>query len=294
MYEQFFKFKIAPFGITPNTQFFCELKSHADALNTLLYCINNGEGFVKVIGEVGTGKTLLCRKLLSTLPENIISAYIPNPMLTSEELRKAIASELGIYHDESDQHTLLAKINQQLIDYHKENKRTVLIIDEAQSLSDECLENIRLLTNLETEDSKLIQVILFAQPELDVRLNQVHLRQLKQRIIFSCYLPTLSRNDLDDYLNHRLIIAGSTKSSLFTNSAKSLLYRASGGIPRLVNILSHKALMIAYSKGQDQIDRSSVMLAVQDTLGLNLYSRFRLLLLGLSFTTILLCVLLYL
>src|SRR5579871_3886345 len=121
MYEQFYQFKSAPFAITPNTKFFCELKSHADALTTLLYCINNGEGFVKVIGEVGTGKTLLCRKLLDCLPSNVISAYIPNPDLTPKELRKAIACELGIEH-QGDQHTLLEKINNKLINFHQENK----------------------------------------------------------------------------------------------------------------------------------------------------------------------------
>jgi len=276
MYEQFFQFKSPPFAITPNTKFFCELKSHADALNTLLYCINNGEGFVKVIGEVGTGKTLLCRKLLDSLGENVISAYIPNPNLTPQELRKAIASELGIKHRQSDNHALLEKINNQLIAFHQDNKRIVLIVDEAQSLSDENLENIRLLTNLETEDSKLLQVILFGQPELDTRLNQEHLRQLKQRIVFSCYLPVLSRDELEDYLLHRLIIAGHTKGNLFTKSAKALLYRASKGVPRLVNILSHKALLISYGKGQEQIDRKAVAIAVHDTLGFTLAAHHRL------------------
>lgn len=275
MYEQFFQFKASPFAITPNTKFFCELKSHADALNTLLYCINSGEGFVKVIGEVGTGKTLLCRKLLDCLDSHIVSAYIPNPDLTPQELRKAIARELGISHEQDDQYELLEKINNKLMCLHKENKRIVLIIDEAQALSDANLETIRLLTNLETEDSKLLQVILFGQPELDTRLNQVHLRQLKQRIVFSCVLPTLSREDLEAYLMHRLVIAGHTKGNLFTDSAKALLYKASGGIPRLVNILSHKALLISYGRGQDQIDKEAVSLAAHDTLGLRTIDRSR-------------------
>lgn len=295
MYEHFFQFKSAPFAITPNTHFFCELKSHTDALNTLIYCINNGEGFVKVIGEVGTGKTLLCRKLLDCLGQNIVSAYIPNPDLTPQELRKAIAQELGVVHNQDDQYELFEKINNQLISYHKENKRIVLVIDEAQALSDANLETIRLLTNLETEDSKLLQVVLFGQPELDTRLNQTHLRQLKQRIIFSCYLPTLSRDDLEEYLMHRLVIAGHTKGNLFTKSAKALLYRASGGIPRLVNILSHKALLIAYGRGQDQIDRDAVSLAAHDTLGLNVAERYRIVpvMIGLVFTMLLVLLLLY-
>lgn len=277
MYERFFQFNASPFAITPNTKFFCELKSHTEALSTLLYCINSGEGFVKVIGEVGTGKTLLCRKLLDSLPPNIVSAYLPNPDLTPQELRKAIARELGVAHEETDQYELLEQINNQLISYHKENRRIVLLIDEAQALSDANLETIRLLTNLETEDSKLLQVILFGQPELDARLNQTHLRQLKQRIVFSCYLPVLSRHDLEEYLMHRLVMAGHTKGNLFTKSAKSLLYRASGGIPRLVNILSHKALLISYGRGQDYIDWKAVSLAAHDTLGCNFIERYRLL-----------------
>ncbi len=266
MYQAFFQLQTLPFSLTPNPAFFCELKGHREAFSTLLFCVQSGEGFIKIIGEVGSGKTLLCRKLLSHLDDSYLTAYIPNPDLSPVELRKAFAREIGLDPTQShDQHELLTAIYSHLIELHARGKKVVLLIDEAQALSDESLETLRLLTNLETENSKLLQVILFGQPELDARINKQHLRQLKQRISFSYLLPLMNRSDLDIYINHRLSVAGHTHGNLFTKKAKKILYRASQGTPRLVNILSHKALLAAYGRGIPQIDYKSMRLAIHDT-----------------------------
>ena len=161
MYLDHFKFKEAPFGLTPNTEFFCQLKGYHEALNVLLYSLRSGEGFTKIVGEVGTGKTLLCRKLLDNFADEFVTAYIPNPDLNPIELRKALASELGIPSVQlQDQHELITLINNQLLEFHRVNRRVILLIDEAQAIPSESLEALRLLTNLETEKHKLLQVVL--------------------------------------------------------------------------------------------------------------------------------------
>jgi MSHA biogenesis protein MshM len=266
MYLDHFKMKELPFTITPNTDFFCLLKGHQEALNTLLFSLRSGEGFIKIIGEVGSGKTLLCRKVLESLTPEYLTAYIPNPDLNPIELRKALARELGIDTSEmQDQHELFGLINQRLLSLHAEGKHVVLLIDEAQALPTESLETLRLFTNLETKTRKLIQVVLFAQPELDTILQQSSFRQLKQRISFSYYLPLMNRDDLDNYLFHRLAKAGCTLGSLFSRKSRDLLFKASLGVPRLVNILCHKALMAAYGKGDTQVDRDCMRLAIKDS-----------------------------
>ncbi|MBA3661731.1 MAG: AAA family ATPase [Gammaproteobacteria bacterium] len=266
MYQEFFQLQAMPFNLTPNPNFFCQLKGHQDALETLLFCIQSGEGFIKIVGEVGAGKTLLCRKLLESLDSNYVTAYIPNPDLTPLELRKAFARELSLDPNAwQGQHELLTAINQHLIELFANNKKVVLLVDEAQALSDESLETIRLLTNLETENAKLLQVVLFGQPELDERLNLSRFRQLKQRITFAYTLPLMNKKDLDVYLHHRLAVAGFTHGHLFTKRARALLYRASRGIPRLVNILSHKSLLVAYGRGDKRINHKTVQVAIVDT-----------------------------
>src|SRR3990167_2458014 len=236
MYQEFFQLRALPFSLTSSVHFFCQLKGHQDALDMLQFCIQSNEGFIKVIGEVGSGKTLLCRKLLDYLDhDHYMTAYIPNPDLCPIELRKAVARELGLDPTQwHDQHELLTSIYQRLIALYASEKKVVLLIDEAQALSDESLETVRLLTNLETENAKLLQVVLFGQPELDQRLNQSNMRQLKQRISFSYTLPLMNRDDLDTYLSHRLAIAGYTHGHLFTKKARNLLFRSSNGIPRIV------------------------------------------------------------
>jgi len=266
MYLEHFKLTDLPFGLTPDVDFFCNLKGHEEALNVILYSLNTGEGFIKITGEVGSGKTLLCRKILKTLDsEQYHQAYIPNPGLTPIELRKALAYELGMDLSKlQDQHEILLKINDKLLEINKSGKQVVLLIDEAQALSFETLEAIRLLTNLETEKHKLLQVILFGQPELDEMLSKRNLRQLKQRITFSYSLPLMTREELDSYLFHRLAVVGCNTSSLFSKRAKDLVYKSSNGIPRLVNILCHKAMLAAYGKGMNRITPKVMNIATSD------------------------------
>ena len=255
-----------PFALTPNLQFFCNLPGHQAALNVLLFSLESGEGFIKIIGEVGSGKTLLCRKLLDTLGDNFVTAYIPNPDLDSQSLRKSLARELGIeFQSDIDQSVLLQLISEKLLSLRAENKQVVLIVDEAQSLPDESLEALRLLTNLETESEKLLQIVLFGQTELDMRLSQHRFRQLRQRFTFSHKLLPLAREEMTSYLSHRLVIAGYTKGSLFDSCANELLFKATNGLPRVINILCHKAMLIAYGRGEKRVNRDSVNIAIKDS-----------------------------
>lgn len=267
MYLEHFNFKDVPFSLTPNTKFYCHLPSHQEALNTILLSLCTKEGFIKIIGEVGSGKTLLCRKLLNTLDEEaFVTAYIPHPDLTPSGLRKALASELGIeVPAHTDQHGLITLITKQLLKLSSENKNVVLIIDEAQTIPRDTLEAIRLLTNIETESTKLLQIVLFGQPELDERLNKTNLRQLRQRISFSYHLTPIARRDLNAYLCHRLSVAGYTYGTLFSKPACDKLFKASKGIPRLINILCHKALMVSYGEGKQSVGSHAMRDAIKDT-----------------------------
>jgi MSHA biogenesis protein MshM len=266
MYLEYFKLNKLPFALTPNVDFYCQLNGHQQAYTTLIFSLRSGEGFIKIVGEVGSGKTLLCRKLLESLDDDFLTAYIPNPTLSPAELRMAFAREIGLMPNQlSDQHELLMLINNQLVNLNGMGKKVVLIIDEAQALSIEGLEALRLLTNLETKTHKLLQVVLFGQPELDEKINLPSLRQLKQRISFSYYLPNISREDLDVYLFHRLGTAGLNYGALFTKKARDILYSATNGIPRLINILCHKALLVAYGRGELTVDRNIMQRAIADT-----------------------------
>jgi len=266
MYLQHFKLTKQPFSLTPNTEFYCELPAHREALDVIMLGLQHDEGFIKIVGEVGTGKTLICRLLLNTLDANYVTAYIPNPAQTSDSLRLSLAFELGLTPEKSiSQYQLLDAINRRLLELNQAGKNTVLIIDEAQALPDDCLEAIRLLTNLETEKKKLLQVVLFGQPELNTKLDQASLRQLKQRITFSYTLQPLNKADFEMYLFHRLATAGYTYGSIFTHRAKKHLYRASRGLPRLLNILCHKAMLVSYGRGLPIVDAHSVKRAILDT-----------------------------
>lgn len=268
MYLEHFGLHAQPFGITPDTGFYFDSPSHQEALNVLLVALRSGAGFLKVTGEVGTGKTLLCRRLLNLLDEEFVTAYIPNPLLTPAALRMALAEELGIRCARNiGQHRLLKLITDRLIELSAGGKRVALLLDEAQALPDESLEALRLLTNLETEKDKLLLVVLFGQPELDERLSQPRFRQLRQRILFAHRLRPLSADEGAAYLQHRLAIAGGGGRSLFDAAAVGLLTRASRGIPRLLNILAHKALMAAFGQGLAQAGRRQVRLAIADTEG---------------------------
>ncbi|GEB69828.1 MSHA biogenesis protein MshM [Pseudoalteromonas carrageenovora] len=266
MYLNFFNLSEMPFTLTPNTEFFCALEPHHEAMQVLTTAIDMGEGFIKVTGEVGTGKTLLCRKLLNQLEPDYIVAYLPNSYLSPEELRWAIAVELGMDVDKAlDQQALTQLINHYLLDLQEDNERVVLLIDEAQCLSWETLEALRLFTNLETESEKLIQVVLFGQPELDEKLANNKVRQLRQRISFSYKLRSMTAAEVIYYINHRLQVAGFNQPPLFSNNMALKIARASRGIPRLVNILCHKVLLQAYGEGLNQITTRHIQLAIKDT-----------------------------
>lgn len=270
MYEAHFGFRHAPFGLTPDTRFFFAQASHQEALNTLLVALRSGEGFLKVTGEIGLGKTLLCRQLLNGVGSEFVAAYVPNPAVSPRGLLQTVAQELHCIDDpNATTERLMQAINAQLLANARNQKRTVLIVDEAQALSDETLEAIRLLTNLETETYKLMQVVLFGQPELDHRLKQPGLRQLLQRITFSHRLRPLTRGQFDAYIAHRVEVAG-VHGPLFDRPALGLLYRASGGTPRLINILCHKSLLAAFGPGRHRVGRSEALAAIGDTDGMAL------------------------
>jgi MSHA biogenesis protein MshM len=267
MYAAHFGLRELPFGITPDTSFFFGSPHSQEALNTLLVAARNGEGFIKITGEVGTGKTLLCRKFMDTLGPEFVTAYIPNPFLEPRTLMLALADELEIGYDPAvDQHQLLKTITHRLLQLAAQDKRVVLCLDEAQAMPVETLEALRLLTNLETQKRKLLQIVLFAQPELNRKLELQAIRQLAQRITFHYHLGPLSRDDLDYYIAHRLRVAGYNGARLFSRAAVARLYRASGGVPRLVNILAHKAMMLCFGQGRHEIGRAHVAAAARDTL----------------------------
>ena len=268
MYNEHFGLTEAPFGLTPNTAYFLNARGYREAFNMLQVALANNDGFIKVTGEVGTGKTMLCRKLLNTLDDNYYTVYIPNPFLNPTALYRAIAQELGVKVKSRDgineyQHN----INERLIELVAAGKKVVVVIDEAQAMPPKSLEALRLISNLETETSKLVHIILFGQPELDRLLGDESLRQLRQRISFSYCLPQLDLDGVRNYINHRLSVAGYNGESLFSGPAIKLLLKASGGVPRLVNILANKSMMAAFGKGAMKIDKTHVMAAAKDTEG---------------------------
>jgi MSHA biogenesis protein MshM len=265
-YLAHFSLRESPFGITPDTSFFFACRSTQEALNTLLVALASGEGFIKITGEVGTGKTLLCRKFLRSLDEGWVSAYVPNPSLEPPALMHALAEELGLRPaPDIDRHRLQKTVSRLLLDLARGRKRVVLCMDEAQAMSLETLEAVRLLTNLETEKRKLLHVVLFGQPELDRKLATETIRQLRQRITFQYSLKGLAGHEVADYMAHRLAIAGYRGGQLFSPAAVDGLRRASGGVPRLVNILAHKALLLVYGEGGRRVERRHVREAVEDT-----------------------------
>jgi MSHA biogenesis protein MshM len=266
MYQDHFQLREAPFSLTPDPDYFYNYTGHQQALNVLLVALESGEGLIKITGEVGTGKTLLCRKLLSALAENFQTAYLPNPLLKPYELYQALAEELNVNAPQSStMHDLVKRLTEELVVLQREGKKVVLCLDEAQAMPQESLEALRLLSNLETEKQKLLQIVVFAQPELNVMLESDELRQLRQRITFSYALPPLDRESISGYVRHRLKVAGHKDGQLFNQAALDALYRASRGIPRLINILCHKAMMAAYGQGQPVVERQQVKAASRDT-----------------------------
>ncbi|MEM0515079.1 AAA family ATPase [Pseudoalteromonas sp. YIC-827] len=263
MYLRFFNLQEMPFSLTPNTQFYCALEPHNEALKVLLSALSMGEGFLKVTGEVGTGKTLLCRKLINHVDDKYVVVYIANTYLNPEELRCAVAGELGL-DTQCPSQAVSQAIENRLLALSQAGKKVVMIVDEAQCLSWEALEALRLLTNLETESKKLLQVVLFGQPELDARLANPRVRQLRQRISFSYRLRPMTAVEVEYYIDHRLRRAG-VEQKLFPRPLCRRIAQASRGIPRLVNTLCHKSLLQAYGDGRSTLTKGYVKAAIADT-----------------------------
>jgi len=265
MYLRHYNLSELPFSITPDTSFFMNRAGYQDALNVLTIALRSGEGFVKVTGEVGVGKTILCRTLMKAIGKDFVTAYIHNPYIKPDSLFFAIADALSVkYSDGISQHVLMKLITRALLDTHRKGKKVVVCLDEVQAMPVQTLESLRLLTNLETEKRKLLQVVLFGQPELDTLLDQPSVRQLKQRITFSYRLLPLNKVAMSTYIGHRLQVAGCLNNNLFTRRAYEQIYKNSKGIPRLINILCHKALLCAYGEGKTRVTHKHVKLAAMD------------------------------
>ena len=265
MYLRHYNLSELPFSITPDTSFFMNRAGYQDALNVLTIALRSGEGFVKVTGEVGVGKTILCRTLMKAIGKDFVTAYIHNPYIKPDSLFFAIADALSVkYSDGISQHVLMKLITRALLDTHRKGKKVVVCLDEVQAMPVQTLESLRLLTNLETEKRKLLQVVLFGQPELDTLLDQPSVRQLKQRITFSYRLLPLNKVAMSTYIGHRLQVAGCLNNNLFTRRAYEQIYKNSNGIPRLINILCHKALLCAYGEGKTRVTHKHVKLAAMD------------------------------
>jgi general secretion pathway protein A len=267
MYLDHFNLSERPFSIAPNPRFLYMSECHREALAHLLYGLGEGGGFVQLTGEVGTGKTSLCRCLLEQVPDNVDLAVVLNPKVTAFELIATVCDELHIEYPRHDASIkkLTDVLNRYLLDAHARGRRTVLIIDEAQNLSADVLEQVRLLTNLETSTQKLLQIILIGQPELRKLLQREDMRQLAQRVTARYRLEPLTREETGEYIRHRLHISGAARP-IFNKSAVDQVYRLSGGIPRLINVLCDRSLLGAYTEGKLQIDKKIVRQAANEVL----------------------------
>ena len=269
MYLQHFGMAQYPFSLTVNTRYFLKLPSHQQLFDLLLEALEGESGFAKIIGEGGAGKTILCRKVLNSLEfhkNRYITAYISHPILSEEGIVHAIADELSIERESSlSYYDLLKVVTEAIINFSDENKSVILFIDEAQAMPEETLEALYLLTNIKTLNNNHLQVLLFGQPPLDELLDRPMLRHIKRDMSFSFNLPALDRDGVEAYVAHRLKKAGYSGPHMFTKKALNLLYKGSQGNPRLINVLSHRALMVAFGKCVQFIDEHHVGNAIEDT-----------------------------
>jgi MSHA biogenesis protein MshM len=256
-----------PFGVTPDTEFIYPSNSHQEGLNLLHFALASGEGFIKVVGEIGTGKTLLCRNFLAELGPDWKAAFLPNPQMEPRAFLREVADDLGTAEGEPEAAHVIKRLHRRLLDLARAGKKVVICIDEAQTMPRLTLESLRLLSNLETEKRKLLHIILFGQPELDEMLDAHSARQLKQRIVFHHQLQRLEVDETGNYVEQRLRIAGHSGDPIFTAAAVKALHHHSRGTPRLVNILAHKALLAAFGEGFAQVDAHHIKVAAADTAG---------------------------
>ena len=267
MYLEYYGLKQAPFDITPNPRFLFHSAKHREAFNHLLYGIRERKGFVQLTGEVGAGKTTLCRAMLEQLDGQFSTALILNPVLNADELMKAIATEFGLDVKGKDRLETIAAIANFLLRQVEARKDTVLIVDEAQNLTEDLLEQVRLLSNIETDDRKLLQIVLMGQPELRDRLNSPRLKQLRQRITVRYHLKPLTRAEVGEYIQHRLTVSGAKGFPKFTRPAIWRIHKYSGGIPRLVNALCDKALLAGFVEHADRITYGMIGRAIRELEG---------------------------
>jgi len=265
MYLDYFGLQKKPFGITPDTSTFFAGAERGDILHAVLYALKSGEGIVKVVGEVGSGKTMLSRMLANNAPSNTVFVFLINPSIQADQIVYAIAHDLGLNVDKLEQPIqVLHRLQRELFDLHKAGKRVVLVIDEAQQMPLTTLEEIRLLSNLETETEKLLQIIMFGQPELDQHIDTPSVRQLRERITYEFYLSPLSWDIAASYLAFRLEKAGSQGREVFTTGAIKLLSKSSNGTLRRLNVLADKALLAAFIQKSVLVDVQHVKTALQD------------------------------
>jgi general secretion pathway protein A len=267
MYESYFGFERAPFNNVPDTTFFFGSGRHNEALSQLLYCVEARKGFAVLTGEVGAGKTTLTRALFRRLPQNTVTAVITNSRLTGVQLLWSVAREYGLENIVASRPLLLEAINSFLLRMIAEDRNVVLLVDEAQELPLSTLEEIRLISNLETETEKLVQILLVGQPELRQSIDHPNLRQLRQRIALRYHLTGLDPEETRAYIHHRLRVAGPVADVRFTDRALNTIYRYSRGIPRLVNLCCDKALLVAYTEDERKIDQTIVMDGIREIEG---------------------------
>ncbi len=267
MYEAFFSLDDSPFVLTPDPRFLLRSKSHHEILSTLLYGITSQKGLMALIGDVGTGKTTLCRALLRELPGEVQSALVLNPHLSDVELVGTILDDLGIERRGTTKGELMTTLNQYLLAAGAEGKTVVVVLDEAQQMTDEALEQIRILSTLETATRKLLQIVLAGQPELEEKLRRRELRQLDQRVGIRCYLEPLSRKDTYRYIEHRLRVAGLPGSVPFTRAAMARIFHYSGGVPRVFNLVCDRALMAGFGARAREITPAIVRTAARNLEG---------------------------
>lgn len=264
MYLDYFGLKEAPFRITPNTEYWYAGGQRGEILAALAYAIDQGEGIIKVVGEVGSGKTMLCRMLASKLAKHIDSVYLGNPTLAPDEMLTAILADLGVNSPAEGRQARLAQLNQVLLERHESGRRVVVFVEEAQGISLENLEFLRLLTNLETATDKLLQIVLFGQPELDGLLADTRIRQLKDRITLSLNLSPLKAQEVGDYLRARLAVAGYRGPDLFPAPLVTRMAQVSGGLSRRINVLADKTLLAAYSEQTRNLEMRHFDAAARD------------------------------
>jgi general secretion pathway protein A len=265
MYQSFYGFAEMPFNITPDPKFLFLSPSHLEALQHLKYGIQERKGFIVLVGEVGCGKTTLCRRLLNELdPARFETALILNPRVTETEMLETILLELGEKLEQRTQNALVGQVNRALLERIHAGKDIVLVIDECQNLSFEVLEQVRLLSNLETDKQKLLQIVLMGQPEFKEKLRQDRLRQLRQRILVHYELHPLSLFETNHYIYHRLTMAGANGRPRFTKWALKAIHRHSRGIPRIINNLCDKAMLSAFVRDSDEVDWRDVRRALKE------------------------------